>query len=1022
MKGRKKDTFLLSFVIMLSVIFVVTSTSIYSSSEKTKLNEKMSKFGTWKSVYISNELKSNEEELLKNNSSISWIKSFNESTLGKLGSLPSQFIPDAKFHLIEGSLPKAMDEVAIEYSQISNFNSGLKIGDIIPVKINTKMASTEESTAYFNSIQYYTNHHINEIFSFAKTYPNHEVAQFINNYETDFFPNMMPRYVDANNDESLADFLSTYNINEKKKMLDETLKMHLIFRFGQTQEYNIFESKIEDNMRIDATNKIKYSFFSPFRMSSSPSNSEAIFNTALTDAQILERAIPFVKEVSITIPLKVTGFIDNYTDNWDGGSHYPKAFVTEETFNKLEKGFFNNSFIDVSNYQLESFIFESNKNTGKELSVIKTKEHIKNTSMYPEIASKSDLTITIGALSLIAIATVAAVFQVNLTQMKRRTRKIVLLKSIGAVRNQIYRLIISEISIIFLLCIPLGTFLGLGISYGILKVMNLAFEMSLTFYLNPLLLSTGLIISIISVILGMSFPVLKAVNVPLTGGFNEPVRIYHAPKAKTHLKASSRTSKLTFKHISIKHLKRERKKNILTYTLYTVAIGAILSTIALSYVAYTPYIDQVIINNAPDFSAELIHGLSKKDTERVKMELEQIDGVSDVLINKFGLNAYMYHPDLFNFAPFTDLPARRSYKKFSNIVESNDYLIKKSRLVNCYAFNTNETAYEKLITAGVEKTLNKEAFEKGEEVILLLPSYQKDQLSYNFKDQTAFKNDYAIQVGDTFDLTIPTEKREGDTYTNDVAFHKLKVGAIVHAFELEGIWPFTKNPELPIIITSYNGLGNLYKGSYSTPRMDYKELVQLIQTLEPTKNGRTSILVYTEGKADMLKVETEISKVLKSFSVKPSRNFIENEMYFNSSLKISMIILILGFSITTISLMILYNTSLSKIESERQRIGILQALGVTHKQFKSLYLVCGILFGILSLTLGSIMALLLLTISTGGFSKIISSNFTIWWLFPWEVCMWIGFIFIVLSTLIYFLPIKKALKSEPIHNISGLQN
>ena len=52
MKGRKKDTFLLSFVVLLSFLFIVIATVFYSSSERTKNIQRMNMFGTWQASYL----------------------------------------------------------------------------------------------------------------------------------------------------------------------------------------------------------------------------------------------------------------------------------------------------------------------------------------------------------------------------------------------------------------------------------------------------------------------------------------------------------------------------------------------------------------------------------------------------------------------------------------------------------------------------------------------------------------------------------------------------------------------------------------------------------------------------------------------------------------------------------------------------------------------------------------------------------------------------------------------------------
>lgn len=51
MKGRKKDTFILSSVIILSFIFITITTVFHASSERTKYEQKTAMFGKWDLAY-----------------------------------------------------------------------------------------------------------------------------------------------------------------------------------------------------------------------------------------------------------------------------------------------------------------------------------------------------------------------------------------------------------------------------------------------------------------------------------------------------------------------------------------------------------------------------------------------------------------------------------------------------------------------------------------------------------------------------------------------------------------------------------------------------------------------------------------------------------------------------------------------------------------------------------------------------------------------------------------------------------
>lgn len=1020
MKGRKKDTFLMGFVILLSIIFVITSTTLYSSSEATKHQEKVEKYGTWRTVAHSSDLSSilptTTEQLYP-------VKIIGDSLAGKVATLPEGFQDQAHFQLIEGTLPTALDEIALEYRQTSQFPQGIKVGDTIPLRISFIIHQTDQFKALVNSYDLYFRNYGQEIYDFANEFPEHDVTRFIDNYNTFFMKERIPFYLDTTQDNEVADFLNTYNLKTKEEMIKVFLEYDLYQRFCKTQGFNRFYSQKIDNMQVDQIDKIQYTFFSPSTINFGETNRQTKpqYNTALSEQEIVNRGATEVREVAITIPFKVTGFIENYTETWYGTTEYPNAYITGATGEKILNAFHSNETIDTSKYKQKGYVF-SNLTESDFSALFPLNTTIEaNQYMYPTEEAPSERTFTIGILALIIVATIAAVFQINLTQMKRRTRKIVLLKSIGAVKSQLRQLMISEMLLYFCFTIPLGILVGLLGSYGLTIGLKNLLNIPLNFSIDFKLLIFGVLLSIIAVILGMSFPLIKALNVPLTGTMNETQRKYTAKTVKNPKVKALGLRKLTFKRISIAHMKRERKKHYLTFALNTVTIVTLLITIVLSYIAYVPYIDNVVGTNAPDFSIEMNFGISNRDRTSLLEELNALSGVESTDFIQFGEKAYMYNGKLFGNKPYSEKFSMPSYREFVNITPENEYLIKKARFVTCYGIDESSTVMEKLLQSGAAETLNMDKFISGEEVILILPAYNDKESTVSFLKKGLYSTDYAISVGDTFDLTIPTENRVGTSFTNDVAFHQPTVGAIINSFDGEGVWNLSQPTDAPIVVTSLGNLSKYYTKVSMSPNLHYEDLMLLISQLEPTKNGHTRINIYAKQGTNLVEMESSITRLSNKYFVKPIRHYVSNEVQFNTSLKLAMIIIVLGVSIAVIALLILYNTTLSKIESERERIGTLQSLGVTHAQFKGLYTATGIVFGMASLILGCLLSGLVLIALRGGFGAVFQSQLSVIWLFPWTLTLGISISFVIICILTYYLPIKKALKVPPIHNISGLQ-
>ena len=227
-----------------------------------------------------------------------------------------------------------------------------------------------------------------------------------------------------------------------------------------------------------------------------------------------------------------------------------------------------------------------------------------------------------------------------------------------------------------------------------------------------------------------------------------------------------------------------------------------------------------------------------------------------------------------------------------------------------------------------------------------------------------------------------------------------------------------------MVIGSYNFITDLYPTTISGKgNLTAENLKYLIQSLAPTKFGKTWVYVDVDKKANEVKVQVELQRLAIEKESRLS-NYIEgNNKIFNKGFRVASIIVILGASVALIALIILYNTTLSKLEQERERIGTLQAIGVTSGQFKKLYLITGVLYGIICTILAHISLSLIVvatTISDRGPLLINIKNGL--WLYPWNIHIIICVIFFIITVLTYYLPLGKILKNQPVENIRSLNS
>lgn len=1028
MKGRKKDTFLLSFVVLLSFLFIVIATVFYSSSEKTKNIQRTNMFGTWQASYLNGDEYIKKELLDTNN--IDAIGSSRmlgkSSTVGFVGTFNEELTDMAHFQIYEGRLPENADEIAIELNQLSYFSRDVKVGDTIPVEIVIPLEEKDWETAHNEQLK--------------RIDGDKEYGMY---YE--YFQAKREELGLEEHEPTPMEIFYTVNLNRHERN-EPTLEV------------------------FDGTKVVIKTSYLYYSLGGTDEETEDNIDKLKTNGTI------FSQSAVITRDMVVSGILQTYSNVWDL-ENYPVAnsFVSEDAGKSfLEEGFFKTEEVNVSEYKAPiNYFIHSNLSSDEFYKKYSNDfENLrKNSFAYPETAGSTESTLTYGILAFIFIATIFSVFQIYLTQMKRRTRKIALLKSIGATNKQVRGILIWEVIYLLIFCIPISLIGGVLTVKLILILMNNLGKGDLNFYIDYSLTLVGLAVGVISVVIGMTIPMIKSMNVPLTGNISKPPKhkkSFTKDKEKTRLKSSSMKVQ-TFSKISLKNIRFNKGNILLTLGLYTITLFVLLSSIFLSFIAFEDYIDKVIVTSKPDYGFEFDYGMRNREIPEFLSELNSINGVKGADLYKAGEHAFLWYNGIENnevLSTFKQiLPAHLIDKHFGensidyvNLNEENIHLVRDSAVVNTYSVNSEDDIFNRLEQSITVGNIDKEKFNKGKEVIVLMPQFNPYEnnkklsviednsiientnkktriqqllnysktynINYDFRSSDYYLKDSSLSVGDKFTLTVPTEGVIGSDKTNDVAFHEVTVGGIINYFPEIGIWPFSGTVEAPVIIGSYNFITDLYPASISGKgKLSTDDLQYLIQMLTPTKYGKTWVYVDVDKKADDVQVQVELQR----FAIeKESRltNYIEaNNKTFNKGFRVASIIMILGVSVTLIALIILYNTTLSKLEQERERIGTLQAIGVTSGQFKKLYLITGVLYGVISIILAHILLSFIVVATTVGSSGPFIINIKNGlWLYPWNIHFVICIIFFIITVLTYYLPLGKILRKQPVENIRSLNS
>lgn len=126
------------------------------------------------------------------------------------------------------------------------------------------------------------------------------------------------------------------------------------------------------------------------------------------------------------------------------------------------------------------------------------------------------------------------------------------------VNGQMLKLLTYELLILVVIVFPLGIISGLVTARGLVFMLNQFSQVSLLFTVEWPLVLAGLVICLLSVIIGSSFPAFRALKTPLVGAMNKPPK--HKRKELSHLNKVHRVKKQSFFRISWSYLWYEKRK------------------------------------------------------------------------------------------------------------------------------------------------------------------------------------------------------------------------------------------------------------------------------------------------------------------------------------------------------------------------------------------------------------------------------------------------------------------------------
>ncbi|PYG87778.1 putative ABC transport system permease protein [Ruminiclostridium sufflavum DSM 19573] len=521
----------------------------------------------------------------------------------------------------------------------------------------------------------------------------------------------------------------------------------------------------------------------------------------------------------------------------------------------------------------------------------------------------------------VVLCTVVVIYNAFNISVMERIKHFGILRSIGATKSQIRRLVFKEAAIMSLIAVPIGILAGFA---GIMLTFNFLMEdflgaFEIGFY--PQVIIIAGLLGTATVFISAFFPARTASKVSPIDAIRGTM-VIRGDKIK---KRSGLWAKLIFRfegQVAYKNIKRSRKR------FYVTCLSLMLSLIM--FVFFSNFIDVLVQSTKISTQSVKIEGaFIQKDTggpyltEKLAKEVTGYEGIKEVFKAKISEIPYPIEKNKVNdsFAV--------SVKKLKTTKEYKDkYIIGSTKIVG-YDENTL-----KLLADENKLKIDYESFNKNNEVIIFHKAGGLDENNNRFYDGfTKYK------TGDVIELPVVDEKymnnpepEQMEKFMESGKTIKFKVAGIV---DYEIINNSLVYDSYGIIMSSENckkltGTDGLSAVAINFTSSDYSGKYYEKFNILADENKAVYYDVYT------LKKQSD-------------------------ELQQQLMVLIYGFIglIILISTVNIINTVTINLLVKKREYATFKAIGMTKGQFKKLVLLEGALFGIIACAIGLPIAFML---------------------------------------------------------------
>jgi len=641
-----------------------------------------------------------------------------------------------------------------------------------------------------------------------------------------------------------------------------------------------------------------------------------------------------------------------------------------------------------------------------------------NRYAYPSSSEGNDRMLLLVTIILF-VTTVCAVFQIFFTQMRKRLRRIVLMKSIGAESSQIAKMLLWEFIYFWITTLPVGTVIGLGGAYAITGILEDVQSRDILYTIDPVILAAALFAGTFALFIGMIIPSIMAVGVPLTG----------RTARKKPLPPPKKETRQDFFNVTVRGLIANRSRTLGNFALCVFMMLITTLCLFIGFRFMTPYRETVQRDSRPDYFLSLPFSASDRQLPEYIAELEALGVCESIEVLRTANDSIIKEDSVNSF--LLDTAFGDNLKTVNDSYGAEDLT---GYPINLYVVSSESELFERFNSAATYGSIDKEAFDSGKEVLVFVPLYKDtgkinesafqsatgwDKVSASGVDMSFYEEyrhvydtDSDLSVGDFITIGAQTRYIGGMSYTYKIITERVRVGAIVYYFPDEGIWPISGSDEGYQVICSSKLCGSILPNSMRTRSSNEIRSFKIMYI--STGYGTTDF--YINAKEGLSKYDVDTALLIYA-----RNEYMDIEFYHESNSKLLqdainniLLVCLLGLTAVLLALMIFANTVTSDIEQERNRIGILQSLGVSNRQLIKRQLYIGLVASGLALIIAN--AVLWIAVAVyAAFSDAVLGNLL--WGYPWLIHIALCIALAVIITLLYIMPMHSLRRYLPIENI-----